>query len=191
MLNRWRKARVRKAATAARKAAWQADPNAGRRLASHFPDSAWPSVGTVVGGYRPIRDEIDPTPLMETFFCEQARLCLPCVVAPDAPLVFRAYEPGDLLVRGTFNVEEPSGQSPECRPLLILAPLLAFDEAGRRIGYGAGFYDRTIEALRRHHPVTVIGLAYEAQRVKTVPVDRHDVALDWIVTEERAYRGAI
>lgn len=191
MLLKWRKAKARERATLARKAAWQSDPQAGRRLAEHFPDSAWPSVGTVVAGYRPIRDEIDPTPLMETFFCEQAQLCLPCVAGPGQPLIFRAWQPGDDFVRGAFGVEEPTPDSPECKPLLILAPLLAFDEAGRRLGYGAGFYDRTIEALRKHNPVTVVGLAYEAQRLKSVPVDRHDIALDWIVTEKRAYRGAV
>lgn len=191
MLMGWRKARAREQATLARKAAWQAEPDAGRRLAGHFPDSAWPPVGSVVAGYRPIRDEIDPTPLMETFFCEQAQLCLPCVTGPEQPLVFRAFKPGDTFVRGAFGVEEPAPGSPECKPLLILAPLLAFDESGKRLGYGAGFYDRTIAALRKHNPVTVVGLAYEAQRLSRVPTGKHDIALDWIVTETRAYRGAV
>ena len=188
MLIGWRKSRARKAAAAARKRAFEADPHAGARLAERFPDAAWPRLHAVVAGYFAIRDEIDPRPLMETFHCEQARLALPCVTGPDQPLVFRAWSPGDDLVRGAFGVSEPKPAAAEVRPSLVLAPLLAFDAAGRRLGYGAGFYDRTVEALRALGPVTTVGLAYEAQRLKRVPTAGHDAPLDWIVTEAGAYR---
>ncbi len=188
MLTGWRKGRARKAAAAARKAAFEADPNAGARLAETFPDAIWPPLHSIVAGYFAIRDEIDPRPLMETFHCEQARLALPCVTGPDQPLVFRSWAPGDALVRGAFGVSEPEPGAPEVRPALVLVPLLAFDSAGRRLGYGAGFYDRTIEALRALGPVTTVGLAYEAQRLKRVPTAGHDAPLDWIVTETAAYR---
>jgi 5-formyltetrahydrofolate cyclo-ligase len=183
MLIGWRKAR-------ARKAAFEADPNAGQRLIETFPDDVWPPLHSVVAGYFAIRDEIDPRPLLETFHCEQARLALPCVTGPDQALVFRSYAPGDDLVRGAFGVREPSPGAAELRPSLILLPLLAFDSAGRRLGYGAGFYDRTLAALRAHAPVTTVGLAYEAQRLKRVPTADHDAGLDWIVTEAGAYRTA-
>lgn len=188
MLTGWRKGRARKIAAVARKAAHAADPSAGACLVEHFPDEIWPPLHSIVAGYFAIRDEIDPRPLMETFHCEQARLCLPCVTGPGQPLVFRSWSPGDELVKGAFGVSEPRPSAPEIRPSLVLLPLLAFDGAGRRLGYGAGFYDRTIEALRALGPVKTIGLAYEAQRLKRVPTEGHDVALDWIVTEQGAHR---
>jgi 5-formyltetrahydrofolate cyclo-ligase len=190
MLIKWRKSRARKSATAARAKAHGADPHAGGRLAETFPDEVWPPIHSIVAGYYAIRDEIDPRPLMETFHCEQVRLALPCVTGPDQPLVFRSWSPGDELVRGAFGVSEPKPSAPEVRPNLILMPLLAFDSAGRRLGYGAGFYDRTVEALRASGPVTTVGLAYEAQRMKRVPTAGHDAVLDWVVTQDRAYRTA-
>jgi len=188
MLTGWRKARARRRAAAARKAAFAADPTAGARLAQHFPDEIWPPLHSVVAGYFAIRDEIDPRPLMETFHCEQARLALPCVAGPDRPLVFRSWSPGDELVKGAFGISEPRPSAPEVRPSLVLLPLLAFDGAGRRLGYGAGFYDRTLEALRGLGPVTTVGLAYQAQQLDRVPTAGHDMALDWIVTEQGARR---
>lgn len=187
MLTGWRKGRARKAAAAARRAAHTADPDAGARLAETFPDEIWPPLHAVVAGYFAIRDEIDPRPLMETFHCEQARLALPCVTGPDHPLVFRSFTPGDELVRGAYGISEPKPGAPEVRPSLVLVPLLAFDRSRRRLGYGAGFYDRTLESLRALGPVTTVGLAYEAQRLTRVPTAGHDVALDWIVTEQGAY----
>jgi 5-formyltetrahydrofolate cyclo-ligase len=190
MLTGWRKKRARAGAARKRAAAHAADPRAGERLADQFPDEIWPPLHSIVAGYFAIRDEIDPRPLMETFHCEQARLALPCVTGPDRPLVFRNFMPGDELVRGAFGVSEPAPTASHVRPSLVLVPLLAFDEGGRRLGYGAGFYDRTLEALRALGPVTTVGLAYEAQRLKRVPTSGHDAGLDWIVTQERARRFA-
>ncbi|TRO94434.1 5-formyltetrahydrofolate cyclo-ligase [Glycocaulis profundi] len=189
MLTRWRKTRLRKRAAAARAEAFRRAPEAGAMLAKNFPDQAWPPLRSMVAGYRAVRDEIDPAPLMETFMLEQARLCLPCTGGEGQPLVFRSWTPGDDLLKRSFGVEEPGAGAPEARPALVLVPLLAFDEQGRRIGYGEGYYDRTLEALRAHGPVTAVGLAYEAQKVSKVPTGRHDQRLDWIVTEKRAYRG--
>jgi 5-formyltetrahydrofolate cyclo-ligase len=188
MLMRWRKSRARKAAKAARAAAHAARPEAGRKLVEHFPDEIWPALNAVVAGYRPIHDEIDPTPLMETFHCEQARLALPCVVETGQPLIFRSWAPGQPLTPGAFKVEEPEASASQAQPSLILVPLLAFDRKGRRLGYGAGFYDRTIQALRETGPVITVGLAYAAQRLSAIPTDRHDMALDWVVTDEGALR---
>lgn len=187
MLTAWRKKRVRAQAARARAAAHAADPKAGERLANLFPDEIWPPLNSTVAGYRAIRDEIDPAPLLETFFCDQVRIGLPCVAAPGAPLVFRAWAPGDPFVTGAFGVEEPDPGAPEVRPSLVLVPLLAFDGRGRRLGYGAGFYDRTLDRLRQAGPVTAVGLAYEAQRMNRVPTQGHDAPLDWIVTERGAF----
>ncbi|MEQ8403742.1 MAG: 5-formyltetrahydrofolate cyclo-ligase [Oceanicaulis sp.] len=188
VLTRWRKKQARVQAARARAAAHAADPAAGARLAEVFPDEIWPPLNTVVAGYRAIRDEIDPAPLLETFFCDQVRIGLPCVMGPGRPLVFRSWTPGDRLVTGAFGVEEPEPSQPEVRPSLVLIPLLAFDRQGRRLGYGAGFYDRTLERLRQAGPVTAVGIGFEAQRMRRVPTDAHDAPLDWIVTEERAHR---
>jgi 5-formyltetrahydrofolate cyclo-ligase len=188
MLIGWRKSRARKTAKAARNAAHAALPDAGRRLVEHFPDEIWPAVNAVVAGYRPIHDEIDPTPLVETFHCEQARLALPCVTGAGEPLIFRSWAPGQTLAPGAFKVDEPEASAPEVRPQLILAPMLGFDHRGRRLGYGAGFYDRTIRRLRDAGPVTVVGLAFSAQRLSETPTDRYDMPVDWVVTESGALR---
>lgn len=185
-----RKAKTRRQALKARKAAFSEDPKAGEALISYFPDAAWPPLNSIVAGYWPLRDEIDPRPLMEVFYCEQVRMALPCVEAPDHPLVFRSWQPGAELKAARFGVQEPDPSLPDVRPSLVLVPLVAFDEKGGRLGYGGGYYDRTLAALSALGPVTTVGLAYEAQKVKAVPKARFDVALDWIVTEKRAYQGA-
>lgn len=189
MLTQWRKNRLRKASLARRLAAARSLPDAGRMLAGHFPDAAWPAVHAVVAGYWPVRGEIDPAPLMETFLLEQAQLALPVVTGPDQPLQFRSYAPGDTLQRGAFGIEEPEARKPVLIPSLVLVPLVAFDARGHRLGYGAGYYDRTLAALRQSGRVIAVGLAYEAQRVGRVPNGSHDMALDYIVTERGCVRG--
>ncbi|KAA5803949.1 5-formyltetrahydrofolate cyclo-ligase [Alkalicaulis satelles] len=189
MLTIWRKQQARKRALKTRLAAHKADPQAGERLAARFPDALWPPLHSVVAGYRPVRGEIDPGPLMETFWCEQARLALPCVDGPDQPLTFRAWAPGDELETGAYGIETPGAGAQTLTPALILVPLLAFDHEGRRLGYGGGYYDRTLASLRAQGPVTAVGLAYAAQRMKRVPCAGHDMRLDWIVTEEGALKA--
>jgi 5-formyltetrahydrofolate cyclo-ligase len=189
MLTQWRKRRARAAALKRRAAAHGADPEAGRKLAQHFPDSLWPPLHSVVAGYHAMRSEIDPAPLMETFWCEQVRLALPCVTAPDAPLAFRAWAPGDELEPGAHAIPAPGPRATILTPALVLVPLLAFDHMGRRLGYGGGYYDRTIAALRAAGEVQVVGLAYSAQRLKRVPSAAHDMRLDWVVTEHGAFKA--
>jgi len=189
MLMQWRKQRARAAALKRRAAAHAGDPEAGRRLADHFPDCLWPKLHSLVAGYYAVRSEIDPAPLMETFWCEQARLALPCVTAPDAPLEFRAWAPGDALETGAYSIACPQPRAPVLTPDLVLVPLLAFDHMGRRLGYGGGYYDRTIAALRAAGDVQVVGLAYSAQRLTRVPSAAHDMRLDWIVTEHGALKA--
>lgn len=189
MLTGWRKARLRKSAKIARAAANAAHPDAGRALVDHFPDAVWPPLNSIVAGYRPIHSEIDPTCLMETFHCEQARLALPCVEADNAPLVFRSFAPGDALERRAYGVEAPGLNASIVRPTLFLVPMLAFDRAGRRLGYGGGYYDRTLATLRSQGPITAVGLAFEAQRVKSVPASGRDQRLDWVVTEVGAFQA--
>ena len=139
-----------------------------------------------VSGYWPMGDEFDVRPLMIRLF-ELGHVCaLPVVVERGGALVFRRWRPGDRLAEAGFGTHEPGAQAGEAVPDIVLAPLLAFDDAGRRLGYGGGFYDRTLRALRAARRVIAVGVGYQAQRVDEVPSGDGDEKLDWIVTEERA-----
>jgi 5-formyltetrahydrofolate cyclo-ligase len=143
--------------------------------------------GTIVSGYSPIRNEFDPAPLMERLAAQGARLALPAVPARGKSLVFRAWSPGDRLTLGPLGIPEPSPAMAELIPDIMLAPLAAFDGLGHRIGYGAGHYDFTLAHLRKLKPITVIGVAFAAQEIKAVPALAHDVALDYVLTEKKAF----
>ncbi len=130
--------------------------------------------------YWPIRSEIDPRPVIKEH-AGRVQLCLP-VTHGYAPLTFRVWQPGVEMVKEGFGVLIPSNET-ECLPRTLVIPLLAFDKAGQRLGYGAGHYDRTLDKLRALHPVKAIGFAYSAQECETVPTEATDQPLDMIVTE--------
>ena len=116
MLTSWRKSQARKMARKQR-AGLGLDPlEAGRTLIAHFPDEIWPKLHSVVAGYRAIGHEIDPLALLETFYCEQARLALPVMQGPGLPLLFRSWSPGDTLVTGAYKIEEPTDEARELQP---------------------------------------------------------------------------
>jgi 5-formyltetrahydrofolate cyclo-ligase len=140
--------------------------------------------GTVVAGYSPIRSEIDPAPLMRKLAARGARLALPVIVARDQALRFRAWSPGDKRVRGPLGILEPPLEATEIIPDILLVPLAAFDRSGHRIGYGAGHYDRTLDQLRASSKIIAIGVAFAAQEIEAVPALQHDVALDYVLTED-------
>jgi 5-formyltetrahydrofolate cyclo-ligase len=146
------------------------------------------AAGTVVSGYSPIRSELDPVPLMQKLAAQGARLALPAVPARGKSLVFRAWSPGDRLTLGPLGILEPSPAMAELIPDIMLVPLAAFDRLGHRIGYGAGHYDFTLAHLRKLKPISAIGVAFAAQEIKAVPALAHDVALDYVLTEEKAFR---
>lgn len=133
--------------------------------------------------YWPIRTEIDPRPVME-MLADARRVCLPVTHGRDAGLTFRAWCPGIPLETDSFGVSVPAIDEPVI-PQVLVVPMLAFDDRGHRLGYGAGHYDRTLDGLRKKGPVTAIGLAYEAQRVPSVPNEPTDQPLDMIITEDR------
>jgi 5-formyltetrahydrofolate cyclo-ligase len=143
--------------------------------------------GTIVSGYSPIRSEIDPVPLMRALAALGARLALPAVLARGKSLAFRAWSPNDRLMLGPLGILEPSPAAAEVIPDIMLVPLAAFDRAGHRIGYGAGHYDYTLAHLRKAKPIVAIGLAFAAQEIKAVPALQHDVALDYVLTEAKAF----
>ena len=143
--------------------------------------------GTVVSGYSPIRNEIDPTPLMRRLAGLGAKLALPVVLARGKSLVFRAWSPDDRLMLGPLGIPEPSPAAAEVIPDIMLVPLAAFDRQGHRIGYGAGHYDFTLEHLRKAKTIIAIGLAFSVQEIKAVPAQPHDVALDFVLTEKKVF----
>ena len=134
-----------------------------------------------VGGYWPIRSEVDPRPIMRGLVKRGQTVALSQILHPR--LSWREWRPGDVLVKGGFGVREPGPDAPECFPRALLVPLAAFDRTGGRLGYGKGHFDRAIAALSEMHPVVTVGLAYSVQEVPSVPAEPHDRRLDLIVTE--------
>ena len=144
--------------------------------------------GEVVAGYVAMRDEIDPRPLLDVLAGRGHPLCLPVVMGPDRALVFRAWMPGDALEPGDFGTSVPAAAALERLPTVVLVPMLAFDRRGYRLGYGGGFYDRTLPFLRARGPLRAVGLAYAEQEVAALPVEPHDAPLDAVVTPDAVIR---
>jgi 5-formyltetrahydrofolate cyclo-ligase len=145
------------------------------------------TAGQIVSGYSPIRNEIDPTPLMQKLAGQGARLALPCVNARGQSLTFRAWSVGERLMLGSLGILEPSPAAAELIPDIMLVPLAAFDRSGHRIGYGAGHYDYSFAHLRKVKAIIGIGLAFAAQEIESVPALAHDVALDYVLTEKKVF----
>ena len=143
--------------------------------------------GTIVSGYSPIRNEIDPAPLMRKLAEAGATLALPAVMARGKSLAFRAWSPDDRLMMGPLGILEPSPAAAELIPDIMLVPLAAFDSEGHRIGYGAGHYDYTLAHLRKIKAISAIGIAFAVQQIKAVPALPHDVALDYVLTETQTF----
>lgn len=180
------KAAARAEAAASRARAHAANPLAGETLAALFPAS-WIRSGTVVAGYAPFRTEIDPRPLMRRLERLGARLALPVTPASgvDGPLAFRAFDRSRPLAAGRYGIPEPDEDCAACEPDVVLVPLLAFDRLGGRLGYGAGWYDRTLAALRATRVIAAVGLAFSRQEVARAPSGAHDRPLDAVCTETR------
>jgi 5-formyltetrahydrofolate cyclo-ligase len=140
----------------------------------------------VVSGFWPIKDEIDIRPLMIELFNEGCQLALPVVQGRGLPLLFRAWRPGDPLEKGVFGTLQPTARREVLEPEALLVPLLACDDDGWRLGYGGGFYDRTLTGLRARGKVTAVGVGFDAQVVPEVPHGPSDQRLDWMLTDRRA-----
>jgi 5-formyltetrahydrofolate cyclo-ligase len=177
------KAELRKSALARREAMPAAERQAAAAAiaARTFPLPVGP--GAVVSGFSPLKSEINPLPLMRKLADAGARLALPVVAGRGKPLIMRAYAFGQELNSGVWGIREPKDDAPEVDPDILIVPLAAFDRRGNRIGYGAGYYDRTIGRLRARKPVTAVGIAYAAQEVPDVPVTERDARLDLVLTE--------
>jgi 5-formyltetrahydrofolate cyclo-ligase len=160
---------------------------AGRAAAEQFMSHFKVPKSAAVSAYWPMGDELDPRPLIRRLHEAGHVIGLPVVVAKGAPLLFRQWTPETKFVAGGFKTEVPEPGAPEVVPTVLLVPLLAFDAAGYRLGYGGGFYDRTLAQLRVISHVSAVGFAYDGQEVAAVPRADYDQPLDGIVTE-RSYR---
>ena len=133
----------------------------------------------------PIKGEYDARHLARTLRECGALTALPVVVAPRTPLIFREWHPGVELAVGPLDIPYPVG-SPEVTPNAVLLPMNGWDAAGYRLGYGAGFFDRTLAALPKKP--AVIGVSYELARMDTIHPQSWDIPVDWVVTERGVYR---
>jgi 5-formyltetrahydrofolate cyclo-ligase len=147
-----------------------------------------PEPGIPISGYWPLEEEFDTRPLLERLHERGHPIGLPVVVARGEPLAFRRWVPGLELVQGAFDVMIPGPAAAPVEPELLIVPMLAFDRLGYRLGYGGGFYDRTLARRRRQSAALAVGIAFAGQEVAHVPHADYDQPLDWAVTEERARR---
>ena len=177
------KSAARKAAFARRKAAHaparaQARAQAG---VAHLLELLMPHKGKVIAGYMPIRTEITPLPAMAALSA-WGPIVVPVIQAAGQPLTFAKWTPACEMVEGAFGAAVPA-TCEYLEPEVMIVPLVAFDMAGNRLGYGGGFYDRTLEGLRAKRPTLAYGYAYEAQQAEGLPIEPTDQPLDGMVTE--------
>ncbi len=172
-----RKAEARRFALARRRGA---DPAAnGAALARHVLSLYPPPPGALVAGYWPMGDEVDVRPLLAALAERGHALALPVTTPRGHPLLFRRWRPGEALRSGPLGTSFPAGGE-EARPGWLLVPLLAFDRTGRRLGYGGGYYDRTLAALPG---AVAVGCAHSVQELPEVPAGPDDVRLARVATE--------
>jgi 5-formyltetrahydrofolate cyclo-ligase len=146
------------------------------------------SARAVVSGFASLPEELNVWPFLRRLHGAGVPLALPLVEGKGKPLVFRAWAPGDAMDKGVWGIPQPKADKPVLEPDLLLVPLLAFDRTGRRLGYGGGFYDRTMAGLRSQKAIVAIGLAYDEQRVDAVPHLDYDQRLDWVLTPSGPFR---
>jgi 5-formyltetrahydrofolate cyclo-ligase len=182
--NQSEKAVLRAEALALRDALPTADRKAAAEtIAAHpFPVALAP--GVIVSGFFPMKTEINPMPLLRELADAGAQLALPAIAGRGKPLIMRAWHFGAPLEAGQWGIREPLAAAAEVAPDILIVPLACFDRQGHRIGYGAGYYDMTIRALRAKKPVTAIGIAFAAQEVPRVPATERDERLDLVLTEK-------
>lgn len=172
-----RKAQARKAAFARRKAAFEARQG----TAGYLSEVLAGYRGVPLAGYMPMRTEIDPLAAMEEASAH-GPVGVPVIMGTAQPLKFRAWTPDAVMVPGEFGAEIPE-TGDWITPEIVIVPLVAFDLNGGRLGYGGGFYDRTLERLRAQRPTLAIGFAYGDQAAEDLPLEATDQPLDMIVTE--------
>lgn len=198
---RARKRQLRAEAERLRQQIKEATPDAGRLVVANVLDTVraasrgagydlW-QPGAVISSYYQRGSEMDMTALNQALVDAGYELALPVVLGRGHPLAFRRYRPGDPLVKGVLEVMEPASSAPVVVPRILFVPLLAFDRKGNRLGYGGGYYDRTVALFRREGVIQAIGVAFAGQETDATPVGGTDAPLDWIVTEKEAFRCGV
>lgn len=177
-----------KTALRARMKAWratlspQAQIAAGDALAAHALDFLHrPDTAAVVSGFSPMADELRVWALLRRLAAQGYGLAMPVMQGKGKPLLFRAWAAGDAMDKAVWGIAEPKPDKAALDPDIVLVPLLAFDLGGWRLGYGGGFYDRTLRELRSRRPIVAVGLAYDEQQVDGVPHLDYDERLDWVL----------
>ena len=188
------KAALRKVAAARRVVLMESDPDASARLAAQADIiinlARQERSAGIVAAYMPIRSELSPLPLVSALVAQGIETAMPETPSPGNPLVFRHWAPGDDLVDGPYGTQQPSPMAQIVVPGVILVPMLAYDAACWRLGYGGGFYDRTLAALRTTgNSVAAIGIAFDGQLVDKVPVGPFDMPLDAVLTPSGVRSG--
>jgi 5-formyltetrahydrofolate cyclo-ligase len=135
----------------------------------------------VVSGFSSLPDEFRVWPLLRRLHVEGHALAMPVMQGKGRPLVFRAWAPGDAMDKAVWGIAEPRADKPVLEPDIVLVPLLAFDATGWRLGYGGGYFDRTLRGLRARKSIVAIGLAYDESQVDAVPHLDYDERLDWVL----------
>jgi len=174
---------IRKEARARRAALSASGPDFAARIAN-LAAQLLLETGVAVASYCPFRDEADPGSLARVLAERGHPLLLPRIEGPDRPLVFRRWQAGDATERNSWGIVEPLRTAEAVEPKALLVPLLAFDDRGHRLGYGGGYYDRSLASLRAKGDVIAICIAYAGQEMNPLPHDRHDEPLDMVLTEE-------
>ena len=152
-------------------------------LAHNFLDSFPNVAGATIAGYIQMGSEINCSSLLRLLEMRGIKLALPVVAKKDAPMEFRSYLFGDDLEDGPLKNKQPLKTAKKVTPNIVLVPLLGFDEKGNRIGQGLGYYDRTLAALRKKDSILAIGIAFNGQKVDSIPIEKHDQGLDAVLTE--------
>ena len=177
------KAACRRQAMLQRAELANSSPCAANTLAGHAAQLVGRYGCGVYAGYMPIHSELSPLVLLENLVGLGCDVALPITPRPGQPLGFHRWEIGGLLDDGPYGTKQPPARNNKCIPDVILAPMLAFDEEGWRLGYGGGFYDRTVADLRSFQQrVKLIGIAYEGQKLDKIPVGPFDVPLDAVLS---------
>jgi 5-formyltetrahydrofolate cyclo-ligase len=179
------KSALRLQAHAARSALSPTDrADAAKTVSDLFFEHVTPGPGDVVAAYWPIRDELDCQPILVRLMEANTTVVLPAVNGRDQPLDLRVWEQGTTLFASGFGTLAPSPLAPRAQPDIVLIPLLGFDRLGTRLGYGGGYYDRTLASLPKKPKL--VGIAFAAQELDLIPREPHDMPLDLLITEAGA-----
>lgn len=179
----------RQQAKAVRLAAYHQTPTAGEQIAQRLLAIAKPEQATI-SAFWPLAEELDTLPLLHALHGQGHQMLLPVMLGAGKPLEFATWQPGDELKQAAFKTLEPSDEKARLAPDIMLCPLLAFDRRGYRMGYGGGFYDRSIAQLQEQGNLVTIGIAFAAQEVEEIPIGEYDMPLDMIVTEQEVIKTA-